>query len=185
MRWLLEETHKVISPACPKHAAKMLAKSTEAKLSREMTVVRSIGAGHMESGWKTDYDPPCGTIELEFPIYVYTYAGATCDVKAEDVITVSHRLTVELVVGEEWAPENKPQQSTPFGPLRLLRMLFNVIVTERAGLGISWDEEQPPTYSDVPASPPGYEIGDIREYIGSPLTSSSLPSVPDYEHLPS
>ena len=33
-------------------------------------------------------------------------------------------------------------------------------VTERAGLGISWDEEQPPMYGDVPASPPSY-VGNV------------------------
>ena len=45
---------------------------------------------------------------------------------------------------------------TPTGAARVLRMQFNLNVTERCGLGISWDEEMPPVYEDVPASPPGY-----------------------------
>lgn len=38
----------------------------------------------------------------------------------------------------------------------MLRMQFKVILTERSGMGISWDEEMPPMYEDVPISPPGY-----------------------------
>jgi hypothetical protein len=35
-------------------------------------------------------------------------------------------------------------------------MQFTLVVTEKSGMGISWDEEQPPVYEDVPNSPPGY-----------------------------
>ena len=52
-------------------------------------------------------------------------------------------------------------------------MQFNLLLTERSGLGISWDEEMPPMYEDVPASPPGYTLLDgsssIEDYRGSPL----------------
>ena len=46
--------------------------------------------------------------------------------------------------------------AVPTGSARVLRMQFKVVVTERAGMGISWDEEMPPMYEDVPSSPPGY-----------------------------
>jgi len=35
-------------------------------------------------------------------------------------------------------------------------MQFHIVLTERGGLGVAWDEEQPPMYEDVPASPPTY-----------------------------
>ena len=35
-------------------------------------------------------------------------------------------------------------------------MHFGTILTERAGIGISWDNEAPPIYQDVPPSPPAY-----------------------------
>ena len=35
-------------------------------------------------------------------------------------------------------------------------MHFQTVLTERAGLGISWDNEAPPVYQDVPPSPPSY-----------------------------
>ena len=44
----------------------------------------------------------------------------------------------------------------PTGAARVLRMQFKLVVTTRAGMGISWDEEMPPMYEDVPSSPPGY-----------------------------
>jgi hypothetical protein len=61
------------------------------------------------------------------------------------------------------------------GAARVLRMHFNVTMTERAGLGISWDEEQPPLYENVPASPPAYIRADVYE--GEPI--------PDYDDLAS
>lgn len=54
-------------------------------------------------------------------------------------------------------------------------MHFNIIVTERSGMGIAWDEEQPPLYENVPASPPAYATGDAQVYNGEPI--------PDYEDL--
>jgi len=61
-------------------------------------------------------------------------------------------------------------------------MLFQLHLTERSDQGISWDEEMPPVYGDVPASPPGYSLGDaaggtIEDYRGSPL------ELPEYEEL--
>ncbi|EJS41625.1 YOR322C [Saccharomyces arboricola H-6] len=49
--------------------------------------------------------------------------------------------------------------SVPTGAARVLRMQFRLTVTERSGLGISWDEEVPPIYQDVKLlSPPSYEL---------------------------
>ena len=48
--------------------------------------------------------------------------------------------------------------SVPTGAARVLRMQFRLNITERSGLGISWDEEVPPVYQDVKqAAPPTYE----------------------------
>ena len=57
-------------------------------------------------------------------------------------------------------------------------------------MNISWDEEMPPVYEDVPASPPGYVNGDplagavdaasISEYTGPALEYEELePLVPE------
>lgn len=47
--------------------------------------------------------------------------------------------------------------SVPTGAARVLRMQFRIHLTERSGLGISWDDEVPPIYQDVKMlSPPSY-----------------------------
>ncbi|QEU58409.1 Ldb19 [Kluyveromyces lactis] len=69
--------------------------------------------------------------------------------------------------------ENKPQPvienqpgnnvgpkivGVPTGAARVLRMQFRVIMTERSGLGISWDDEVPPAYQDIRMlTPPRYQ----------------------------
>ena len=173
LTWRLEETQKTISPACSKHAAK-LGDVEDSKKEIAHQDVRSIGTEEMRSGWKADYSSPDGMIELEFPFGIQAGSNPVCDLKAEDGTEVSHVLIVEMIVAEEFSPINRPNQATPTGAARVLRMHFNVTVTERAGLGISWDEEQPPLYENVPASPPAYLNAEI--YDGEPI--------PDYEDLP-
>ena len=172
LTWRLEETQKVISPACAKHAAK-LGSVEDSKKGIAHQDVRTIGMEEMKSGWKADYSSPDGSIELEFPFGIQAGTNPICDLKAEDGTEVSHVLIVEMIVAEEFAPIKKPTQVTPTGAARVLRMHFNITVTERAGLGISWDEEQPPLYENVPASPPAY--GNAELYDGEPI--------PDYEDL--
>lgn len=172
LNWRLEEIHKVISPACAKHAIKAGAGPNEKKGIVHQDI-RTLNTEEMKSGWKADYSGPDGSIDLEFPFSIRGDANPMCDIKAEDGTEISHSLVVEMIVAEEVALIKKPSQSTPTGAARILRINFNIAVTERAGLGISWDEEQPPLYEDVPASPPRY--GNSEEYTGAPI--------PEYEEL--
>ena len=172
LTWRIDETQKTISPACPKHAAK-LGNVDDVKKGIVQQDVRTIGTEEIKSGWKTDYTSPDGSIDMEFQFGIRSDTHPICDLKAEDGTEVSHVLIMEMIVAEEFAPIKKPTQVTPTGAARVLRMHFNLTVTERAGLGISWDEEQPPLYENVPASPPGYGRSDVYE--GEPI--------PDYEDL--
>jgi hypothetical protein len=174
LTWRLDETQKTISPACAKHAAKM-GNIDDAKKGMAHQDTRTIGTDEMKSGWKADYSSPDGMIELEFPFGIRSDSKPICDMKSEDGSEVSHVLIVEMIVAEEFAPIKKPTQVTPTGAARVLRMHFNITVTERSGLGISWDEEQPPLYENVPASPPAYLTGNSELYEGDPI--------PDYEDL--
>lgn len=171
LSWNLEEVSKHISPACPKHAAKV-AEGGEASKHHEHT--HSVGSGVMVQGWKTDYTNPDGMVEVEFPFSVRANAKASCNTKGDEGTEVSHTLVVEMIVCEEYAPIKKPTQTTPTGGARVLRMHFNVNLTERAGLGVSWEDESPPLYGDVPASPPTYRIGNVFPHVGP---------VPEYEDL--
>jgi hypothetical protein len=103
-------------------------------------------------------------------------------------VFVNHTLNVEVVVAEEIihsverkmkesilkpvdstsslgsdpltppSPSPTPQTGIPTGAARVLRMQFKIVLTERSGLGIAWDDEVPPTYEDVRTlSPPTYQ----------------------------
>jgi len=160
LTWRIEEHQKWISPACSKHDAKL--GGAGKGIFHEDT--RVIADQEVKHGWKTDFED--GSVEAEFQAAVNTSLKPVCDVDAENGLRVSHNFIIEMIVSEEWAPNKKPTQATPTGAARVLRTQFHLCLTERSGLGISWDEEQPPMYEDVPASPPTYTQVtdyDIRE----------------------
>lgn len=61
----------------------------------------------------------------------------------------------------------------PTGVARVLRMQFKLCLTERGGVGVSWDDEVPPTYTKVGAlSPPTYDQATSSN--NTPLLSSMV-----------
>lgn len=172
INWKIEETQKTVSPACAKHSAKL---GADAKKGIEHIDVRTIAHDEVKTGWKSNYGDADGCLELEFPFAIRPEARPVCDMKSEDGTEVSHSLIVEMIIAEEFAPLGKPKNTTATGSARVLRMCFGVTVTERRGMGISWDEEAPPLYENVPDSPPGYSTTTNDAYEGPPL--------PDYEEL--
>lgn len=169
LTWRIEEHETAISPACPKHAGKV---GGEGKgVQHENT--RDIGMEEMKSGWKTDFSD--GLVEGEFMASMSSSAKPQRGVESANGLKINHNLILELVIAEEWAPNKKPTQATPTGAARVLRTQFALNVTERAGMGIAWDDEQPPMYEDVPASPPHYRstsgegLTQVMDYEGEDL----------------
>lgn len=163
--WRIEENESVISPACAKHSAKV---GGEGKgVQHENT--REVGMDELKQGWKTDFSD--GIVEGEFLASINSSAKPQTDVAAPNGLKISHTLILELVIAEEWATNKKPSQGTPTGAARVLRTQFNLNVTERLGMGVSWDQEEPPRYEDVPDSPPHYqgERTVVLEYEGDDL----------------
>ena len=160
INWRIDESTKIISAACPKHALKI---GGEGKgiLHEE---VRSIGGDDIKNGWKTDFDTHGGQIEYEFNAAIKTNCKPLCDVVSPTGLEASHNLVLELIVAEEQTAGVGKNTAMPTGAARVLRMQFKLVVTERSGMGISWDEEMPPMYEDVPISPPGYT--KIEDYDG-------------------
>lgn len=176
MMWRIEEHQKIVSMACQKHAHKIGGEG-KGVLHQE---TRVIGHNEEKSGWKTDFDTAGGEISMQFEANINPTTNPVCDIDAPNGLGVKHNLVIELIVAEEFCPNKNTRLITPTGAARVLRMQFHLHVTERSGLGISWDEEMPPVYEDVPASPPGYAILGgcaIEDYRGSPLP------LPDYEEL--
>ncbi|OTA99103.1 hypothetical protein M426DRAFT_68433 [Hypoxylon sp. CI-4A] len=155
LSWKLEENMETVAPACDKHAPKDAETGLPTKKGAKRTDARTIAHADMHSGWKSDYSPS-GCIEMEIQCALPPSAKAACDIKSRDGTEVTHQLVVEMVVVQEYAPTAHPKHITPTGVARILRMHFGVVVTERAGLGVSWDNEAPPIYQDVPPSPPSY-----------------------------
>ncbi|THY22329.1 hypothetical protein D6D01_06340 [Aureobasidium pullulans] len=162
LTWRIEEQEKFISPACPKHMGKVGGEGRG--IQHEHT--RDIGSDDLKSGWKTDFAD--GQLEGEFTASIDSGLKPQCDVDSPSGLKINHVMVLELVIAEEWAPNKKPNQATPTGAARVLRTQFNINVTERSGMGIAWEDEQPPLYEDVPASPPGYR-NEIDNYDGSEL----------------
>ncbi|KAI1333524.1 arrestin [Xylariaceae sp. FL0016] len=170
LSWKLEENLTTVAPACDKHSPKDPETGAPAKKGHKRTDARTIAHADMHSGWKSDYSPN-GNIETEIEYKCAPGAKAVCDVKSNDGTEITHQLVVEMVVVQEYSPLNQPRHVTPTGVARILRMHFGVVLTERAGLGVSWDNEAPPIYQDVPPSPPGYfrelEYGSVEDLLGS------------------
>ncbi|KAL4968880.1 alpha-arrestin [Aspergillus stella-maris] len=176
MMWRIEEHQKIVSEACSKHTHKIGGEG-KGVLHRE---TRIIGHNEEKEGWKTDFDTAGGEISMEFEANINPTSNPVCDLEVQGGVEAKHNLVIELIVAEEFCPNRNTRLITPTGAARVLRMQFNLHVTERSGLGISWDEEMPPVYEDVPASPPGYTMlgsSVMEDYHGSPLAT------PDYEDL--
>ncbi|KAL1302348.1 hypothetical protein AAFC00_002755 [Neodothiora populina] len=164
LTWRIEEHETMVSPACAKHASKVGGEGRGVQHEHS----RDIGSEELKQGWKTDFAD--GQLEGEFVCAIDNSLKPQCDVESPSGLKINHVLVLELVIAEEWAPNKKPHQATPTGAARVLRTQFNLTVTERGGMGLAWDDEQPPLYEDVPASPPGYSNpGQIEDYDGAEL----------------
>ncbi|TLD31188.1 hypothetical protein PspLS_02309 [Pyricularia sp. CBS 133598] len=203
LSWKLEEKSKVIAPACEKHAPKDEATSEDAspaKKGLERTDSRIIGEQTYFKGWKSNYSSADdATVEMEFDWGLSKkleselakskkHKRYVCDTKCADGTEVTHQLEIEMVVSQEYAPAKKLDMVTQTGVGRIMRMHFNVILTEPSGLGISWDNEAPPIYSMVPASPPAYcgsegsadelDLSNIETLLGGSSPTSPIARSP-------
>ncbi|OAA63545.1 arrestin n-terminal domain containing protein [Niveomyces insectorum RCEF 264] len=158
LTWRLEETAKALAPACARHAPRDDGTEESNKKTIQRTDTRVIGEKTLLSGWKSNYaGPDDSVVELELDYALGKHCKYTCDTRTRDGgVEVTHQLMVEMVVSQEWAPASKPSMVTQTGVGRILRMHFNDVLTERGGIGVSWDNEAPPIYQDVPPSPPSY-----------------------------
>ena len=172
--WYLQENVQVISPACPKHTHKLGPNVVEGK-GIQYTDERILANDVLTKGWKTDFDVSGGgSTEFEFAAGFSPSVQPVCDVEI-DGFHVNHSLLFELVVTEEVCFSKRARDFVPTGGAKVLKMNVVMTVTERSGMGISWDEEQPPMYEDVPGSPPVY--AQVAEFEGE------LPADGDGERL--
>ena len=158
LTWRIDEHAKVVSPACAFHASKVGGVEGKGMLYED---TRVVGTGSIKQGWKTDYS--AGKTEMVVQVGTSPRAMAACHVDAMSGVHVSHTFIIECIVSEQMlhtavGPAKKGGQYQTTGNARVLRMSFPMLVTERGGMGISWDEEIPPRYEDVAwNAPPTFE----------------------------
>lgn len=171
--WKLEQTVRTVAPACEKHVhlanvGDGRVEDAQGRPGVERHETRILGEKMLHSGWTSDFSAgKDGSVDMDFKYSLNNLkprdwkTRAACDSRSRDGTTITHALLIELVVSKEYAPEGKPHLSAPTGTGRILRMTYNVAITDSPGEGISWDEEQPPVYGDVPPSPPGYPVMEL------------------------
>ena len=170
--WRIEEHTSAIAPACPKHAHK-LGPSNEVSSAHgdnsrgrlRRACPREIGHGHLKRGWKTNY--ALSEIEMKIIICLNSSLNPVCDIKSLSGLEVWHRLALVILIAEEKVVGRNPELVSPTGKVRVLCTSFKVVLTERSGIGTSWDNEQPPVYENIGGGPPGYAdrlmlVGPIR-----------------------
>lgn len=170
--WRVEEYQKILSPCCERHASKC----PEGQPGIKHEESKTIGEGEVnfnKNPWKTDLSE--GEIRSEFIASINAKHHAVVGTQIKDInLQVWHHLVVEMIVLEEYIPKGRPNQPNPTGAARILRSQFPLKITNRAGMGVAWDEETPPVYQDVPPSPPGYKLADAH------LVDSVVMSPPAY-----
>lgn len=95
--WRIDESSRVVSPACKSHCGK-LGGDGKGMLHED---IRTVGSGEIKSGWKTDFEIDGGKIEMEFIAGIPAHVEAACDVDSPCGIVISHNLIIELIVAEE------------------------------------------------------------------------------------
>lgn len=163
----------------------------------------TLGFGFHKTGWKTDYSLQNGVIEFFTPDFCPGVLNKANKDLQDPVagLSVSHQLICELLIAEEVLSNPTSKQGVLSGSARVLRMQFGFPVVDRPGLGISWEDEVPPVYADVPLSPPQYnEVADLPSFeeittnsmVFSPLLVSKMSptlrhfdsSIRGFEHRP-
>lgn len=179
LSWRLEETAKALAPACSKHGSPSAEQGQEQPPPKtiQRSDTRIIGDKVLFAGWKSNYGAVSDSlVEMDLDYQLNRHARFNCNARSRTGSQVTHQLIIELVVSQEVAPADKPLRSTPTGIGRILRMQFNTVLTEHPGIGISWDNESPPIYQDVPPSPPGYcdpTAGDAMEHLDGVIANGS------------
>ena len=174
--WRIEEHQKIVSEACQKHVQKDSSEGNGILYQK----TRIIAKNEEKNGWKTDFDTAGGEISMQWEASINPATNPLCDTEGHDSLEVKHNLIIELIMAEKFGLKRKTQLVPKIDPTRVLRMRFKLRITERSGLGISWDEEMPPVYEDVPIRPPVYSKRDHTDK--SPLMLQSTRSWSAWSH---
>lgn len=162
IEWTVKELETAISTPCSRHS------TTHEPITHKHS--RDLADQALRGGWKVDYSSD--TIELDLPCALLPQLSTQTDTSFNPPGTrqehkISHVIEIELIAFREWAYLKSLHAATSTGEAKRLQTQFALSVTTRAGMGIAWDDEQPPLYQDVPESPPMYP--HVSDYEGEDL----------------
>lgn len=161
INWRIDEITKIRADQCHKHAPPLGSDGLPVQDKGKYHIAeytKTLSNGELKSGWKCDYAGKGKIQMVDYNIATHALAMGCCNIDDPTLgLSVNHVLVMELVIAEEAASGKSSRQPVPTGAARVLRMQFNLMVTERSGLGIAWDDEVPPVYADIPLSPPDYD----------------------------
>jgi arrestin-related trafficking adapter 1 len=161
INWRIDEVTKLRTAQCAQHAPPLGPDGLPIQDKGKYNIAeftKTLSSGELKTGWKSDFSGKGKIQIIDYQISTHALALGCCNTDDPTLgLTVSHALVMELVIAEEASAQKSSRQPIPTGAARVLRMQFNLMITERSGLGIAWDDEVPPVYADIPLSPPDYD----------------------------
>ncbi|KAG8352551.1 hypothetical protein FVEN_g12960 [Fusarium venenatum] len=149
--WILEETIKSTTSACPAHCRQNKGDSAQERKKRTI-----LGDSTFYNGWTTDDN--AGTLSMDFHFSrrqsLNHYTQDTGDVGDT---SASHALVLEIQMMKEIYPKGSPDLVTRTGVGRILRSEHRVVLSDYTTLSRQTVGESLPLYQDVCTGPPVYE----------------------------
>ncbi|CRK24778.1 hypothetical protein BN1708_003896, partial [Verticillium longisporum] len=102
-----------------------------------------------------------GRHQYPFSILLEGHLPASLDTP---LVSIAYEFKSEVTLAKNARISALPIKFWKDFDVRILRMQYHIMLTECAGLGVSWDNEAPPVYSDVPPSPPAYPTAQPVDY---------------------
>lgn len=158
--WKLEETVQLVPFMCEKHIRHGQSGTSPEKIVKQ----RSIGAQQLSSKWRSNFDDSHGIAEMDIEFFVggnvvsnhSSNPGYAFDLEIARGTKVTHSLQIEVFISKKYAPEGEAHRATSLGIGRMLCMSMAVTLASHPGNGVSWEDEELPTYASISPNLPTY-----------------------------
>ncbi|KAI3573947.1 hypothetical protein IWW34DRAFT_752291 [Fusarium oxysporum f. sp. albedinis] len=154
IKWHIVQTTKTTQPACEKHRLASLSDMGRVMRIRDTQVLAKCGikddwaldgtAGNSKANMGFDYTIKNRQPQKDRP-------GFACDNKWAGGFEISHRLHVWFCLSLE-----RSQSAKKGFTERVMRVSYDVILTDPTSKDLDWGPHVPPTYEEVGGSPPDY-----------------------------
>ncbi|KAJ9419331.1 hypothetical protein QL093DRAFT_2359081 [Fusarium oxysporum] len=154
IKWHIVQTTKTTQPACEKHRLASLSDMGRVMRIRDTQVLAKCG---IKDGWALDGTAGNSKANMGFDYTIKNRQpqkdrpGFACDNKWAGGFEISHRLHVWFCLSLE-----RSQSAKKGFTERVMRVSYDVILTDPTSKDLDWGPHVPPTYEEVGGSPPDY-----------------------------